>query len=433
MLSVDADFHHFPLFAGRQNVEKAEFCGFLFRESIINMLYLKVVSVFVVLLGLKGTEGTLDCTKYGTFQDCSLNGMFQGQKCLWSQEKHSCVNYANIPSTSREEPKQDKGMYNPLLAYNYTLLCALAYSKDPKKCLSKLLPESDLVLYQGIKCNCKYLFFFGEEICFAYTAVSQKSKTIFVAFKGTEFPENSKTRQLLDQILSTLFIPKQLFITGGRVQEYFKNAHDLLSPNVETSIRNLTGKYKDYNVTITGHSLGGALASLSAASLVYKKIVNDDKLSVYLFGEPRVGNGDYAKNYDRLVKNSWRVVHNRDVVSHLPICSIFHGCSATDGGPFHTKTEVFYPDIAMNVTSPYKICATNEDYTCSNGLLFKNWCTTDIETCIQYHKHYFGIPVGTICDHPTTNYQQPRSDQLRSGFDLGQGRVKAGQCEVVNF
>ena len=89
-------------------------------------------------------------------------------------------------------------------------------------------------------------------------------------------------------------------------------------------------------------------------------------MSLHTYGMPRVGDKEYAANHDRLVNNSWRVVHYKDPVSHLPMCNILTGCGLTDG-PYHHRTEVYYPSPDMTQNSEYIICKGNEDNNCSNG------------------------------------------------------------------
>lgn len=66
---------------------------------------------------------------------------------------------------------------------------------------------------------------------------------------------------------------------------------------------------------ITGHSLGGALATLMAAFLSNGSWPG---VAVYTFGSPRVGNRGFAALYDHLVPNTWRYVHDNDLYSRFP-------------------------------------------------------------------------------------------------------------------
>jgi predicted lipase len=49
---------------------------------------------------------------------------------------------------------------------------------------------------------------------------------------------------------------------------------------------------------ITGHSLGGAIAALAALDIVLSGVARKENLELYTFGEPRVGNTDFANAMD---------------------------------------------------------------------------------------------------------------------------------------
>ncbi|MGB7084240.1 MAG: lipase family protein [Phormidesmis sp.] len=68
---------------------------------------------------------------------------------------------------------------------------------------------------------------------------------------------------------------------------------------------------------VTGHSLGGALATLCAVDLQYNF---GDRISIeaYTFGSPRVGNAAFAESYNQRVPDTWRVVNGWDAVVGLP-------------------------------------------------------------------------------------------------------------------
>ncbi|KAJ1372520.1 hypothetical protein KIN20_034696 [Parelaphostrongylus tenuis] len=71
-------------------------------------------------------------------------------------------------------------------------------------------------------------------------------------------------------------------------------------------------RYVDYNITFTGHSLGGALATLAAARIA-RNYWRGDQITIYTFGQPRVGDVEFALSFDKMIKESYRVVFRRDV------------------------------------------------------------------------------------------------------------------------
>ncbi|GAB4822203.1 hypothetical protein N2152v2_009249 [Parachlorella kessleri] len=67
---------------------------------------------------------------------------------------------------------------------------------------------------------------------------------------------------------------------------------------------------------LTGHSLGGAMASLAAVELQQRW--PSSSLQVYTYGQPRVGNRAFAAEYDALVKDHWSVICDQDPVPRVP-------------------------------------------------------------------------------------------------------------------
>jgi hypothetical protein len=104
----------------------------------------------------------------------------------------------------------------------------------------------------------------------------------------------------------------------GHVHQGFKKALEPVWKPLEAALNNLT----DRPVWFTGHSLGGALATLAA----FRRGAN--AAGVYTFGSPRVGNSVFAGHFDdRFVERSIRYVNDHDVVTHVPsaILAFPHG------------------------------------------------------------------------------------------------------------
>jgi acetyl esterase/lipase len=69
-------------------------------------------------------------------------------------------------------------------------------------------------------------------------------------------------------------------------------------------------------ITVTGHSLGGALAALAAIEL--RRAYPAALVRVYTFGAPRVGNRAFSALYDAHVPDTWAVVNLEDPVPRVP-------------------------------------------------------------------------------------------------------------------
>ncbi|WP_437806508.1 lipase family protein [Sorangium sp. So ce1078] len=84
-----------------------------------------------------------------------------------------------------------------------------------------------------------------------------------------------------------------------------------------------TGEEDEPALYITGHSLGAALAVLAAARLYTVSILHEwhwKKLrGIYTFGQPMVGNQEFARRYERGFGHMlFRHIYKRDVVPRMP-------------------------------------------------------------------------------------------------------------------
>ena len=125
-----------------------------------------------------------------------------------------------------------------------------------------------------------------------------------VAFRGTEsFPDWLTNLQAVKD-------PGP----WGKVHEGFQDSFLVSALVIGKMIGEMRGNRE---IWITGHSLGGALAVLLAATLAENSI---DVTGLYTFAAPRVGDRAFARELKRSLKGKahWRVVNEGDLVPHLP-------------------------------------------------------------------------------------------------------------------
>jgi triacylglycerol lipase len=94
----------------------------------------------------------------------------------------------------------------------------------------------------------------------------------------------------------------------GFVRAYF---------SVRGEIHEYVNTHEISSVTTTGHSLGGALATLCAVDIQYN-FSNKVSVEAYTFGAPKVGNDGFCESFNRRVPNSYRFVQGMDIVPELP-------------------------------------------------------------------------------------------------------------------
>ena len=199
--------------------------------------------------------------------------------------------------------------------------------------------------------------------CVATLYRSLESKTVAVSFRGTAAP--------LD-LLVDVKIAQDSWIEGEdvadkrtmKVHTGFRESLDSVSRRLKELVLAATDfEPEEYNLLVTGHSLGGALATLFVADVAefgvdsgrglpsldksepwFQRITAffasaDDlgkaklgkprepprfkTVDLYSFGSPRVGNAAFCENFETLVKDrkiaaAYRVVNGADMVARLP-------------------------------------------------------------------------------------------------------------------
>jgi len=97
--------------------------------------------------------------------------------------------------------------------------------------------------------------------------------------------------------------------SGASVHTGFLGAYNVAANEVLSLVAGQLKSYPSYKVVVTGHSLGGAVASLAAVSI--KSAHPNVALKLYTYGQPRTGNAAFASYVESKigVSNIYRAVH----------------------------------------------------------------------------------------------------------------------------
>ncbi|KAL8282000.1 hypothetical protein RB597_009628 [Gaeumannomyces tritici] len=141
--------------------------------------------------------------------------------------------------------------------------------------------------------------------------VDHSQRVIVLAFMG------SKTVQsYLNEIDFTTAEADDL-CRGCKISYGYRKAWTQTQGAIFNAINRARAQFPGYYVICTGHSAGGALATISAAYLRRAGIVAD----IFSFGSPRLGNNDFANFVSAQSPNqgrNYRVTHYDDPVPSLP-------------------------------------------------------------------------------------------------------------------
>jgi len=194
--------------------------------------------------------------------------------------------------------------------------------------------------------------------------IGETSDRIMVVFRGTVLQD-------LDSWINNMLFPR---VSQFPADVNGSSAHYGFLVSIDSIQKNLLDFIAEYPknkpIRVTGHSRGGALAILAA--MILARHGESHRLEVITFGSPRVGNDKFASYFASLVKKSWRVVNQRDIVPHLPPSKWLHF--------HHVEREIW-----VQADGTFRLCSpeNSEDPTCSAGIPYH-------DLSILNHITYFG-------------------------------------------
>ena len=153
---------------------------------------------------------------------------------------------------------------------------------------------------------------FARKEPFGFVARNKTTRDLFVTFRGTES---------LEDWLTDFTFPQEVH-PWGKVEDGFAHVYNQCSADVRSFVQAgaTPGARNPANVFVTGHSLGGALATLATADLVASGAAAH--AAMYSFASPRVGDRPFAREFDKRVPQRWRVANTEDIVTCLPLATV---------------------------------------------------------------------------------------------------------------
>ena len=181
--------------------------------------------------------------------------------------------------------------------------------------------------------------------------LTMNRKTIVVQFGGTQGTQN---------VLTDITFIDQEWSIGGETVNLHKGFYDCymsISAAVLENLKTLLlASPTVEKVVIAGHSLGGALATISAVSLQFSDLPSEWKptMEVFTLGSPQVGSRNFVNLFNRVISVSTRAANPIDIVPRV-----------LDGVLFHVKG--FLPTISFFT----QIGKAHNSATYSNAI--RNW------------------------------------------------------------
>uniref|UniRef100_A0A6B2LE76 Fungal lipase-type domain-containing protein n=1 Tax=Arcella intermedia TaxID=1963864 RepID=A0A6B2LE76_9EUKA len=203
---------------------------------------------------------------------------------------------------------------------------------------------------------------------YGYVGVDRTNNEVIVGFRGTVKTSFANWIADLDFIQTNPYSN----LPNVAVHEGFWGAYLSIVSQFIPALRQATSSCPGCTRTVySGHSLGGALAAIALMDAVSYYNIPQPTPVLYTFGQPRTGNSDWSQFMQTLTNSITRVVHNLDIVPHLPLRQF---------GYQHAPYEIWMEDDA---SQPFVVCnSSGEDENCSDGQI-----TVSIPDHLMYVGH----------------------------------------------
>ncbi|RVW55699.1 Lipase [Vitis vinifera] len=212
----------------------------------------------------------------------------------------------------------------------------------------------------------------------AFVGVAQDLNAVIIAFRGTQ--EHSIQNWVEDLYWKQLDLnypgmPDAMVHHGF----YYAYHNTTIRPGVLNAVKRAREIYGNVPIMVTGHSMGGAMASFCGLDLIVNH--EAENVQVMTFGQPRIGNAVFVSYYSELVPNTIRVTNEHDIVPHLPPYYSYFPQKTYH----HFPREVWLYNIGLGslVYTVEKECdGSGEDPTCSRSVAGNS---------IADHLEYYGV------------------------------------------
>jgi len=164
------------------------------------------------------------------------------------------------------------------------------------------------------------------------------SAVVEMAFRGTSNIDNWTTN------LTCELVASEMGEGVGKVHRGFLGAYELFQQQLlRWVVQGLNGLGEEFGpgvlVHVTGHSMGGALATFAAYDLAARGCA----VFAVTWGSPRVGDADFVASYTSSVPRTLRFITKFDPVPRLP---------PSDSDPINNEADLLHKGIGFVLTRP---------------------------------------------------------------------------------
>lgn len=144
-----------------------------------------------------------------------------------------------------------------------------------------------------------------------YVAVDNTNKLIVVSFRGSASIDAWRTNLEFDTVSTDI-------CSGCTAHRGFWKSWVDARDRVIPAVKQASTTFPSYSVVVTGHSLGGAIATLAAAQLRNTGYT----VALYNFGSPRIGGATISTYITNQAGGNYRLTHWNDPIPKLPLLTM---------------------------------------------------------------------------------------------------------------
>jgi Lipase (class 3) len=183
----------------------------------------------------------------------------------------------------------------------------------------------------------KGVFYDEKNDPFGFVTSKKSNNDVFIIFRGTKtFAEwfkdaniplvsyrdgksqDGKILKVIGNALGVIQSPVEISEVGdfGRVTVGFRQIYVSLR---DAMIKALKSCDQSSQIFVTGHSLGGALATLAIPDILSNTHFNKpEQVTLYTFASPRCGDREFAIKFQDTQVRHWRIANTEDFVTMIP-------------------------------------------------------------------------------------------------------------------
>lgn len=261
-------------------------------EYKFNLSFMKIYLGVIVLLTIWSSINTEQLTFLGGEEinkiDIDLENKFNSTEFI-----------------SKNNFSRDLAIYYLYLAsYGY---CTLQEMSEGK-CCTKLMKDENWTLIFVQKID-----FFDYNFAILKNDIQKK---VAITFPGTRSP---------DQFISEVFYSSGVNFKDEetkKVMDFFYRIYNLIDSLLSKALKEIILEYPNYQYIFTGHSLGGAMATILSYDLIKSKQIPVTEKSPVLitYGQPRTGNDVFSNEVMQLIPIVFRIMRQKDFIGSNPKC-----------------------------------------------------------------------------------------------------------------